>query len=91
MISMSSRAWVALILLLWVFAGPIGTAFDTCPTMSMLCDGPCGVLVATMTTAPVRVAGPDLVATLAFALAECPRTTAPAVLEPPPKSASHSA
>jgi hypothetical protein len=64
-------------------------AFDGCLIMMVIMsDGACCVLTTIIATAPVRVVSPELVATLTSAVGERPPTTAPAVLDPPPKSSS---
>ena len=78
---------VVLVLVAWVLVGPIAMAFDDCPAMMSMCEGPCGVLTYVVYAAP-SVSAPTMVATV-----QSPITwTLPAVLvtalDPPPKSVS---
>jgi hypothetical protein len=89
---MVNRRWLTLILLVaWVFLGPVGMAFDACAAMMALCDGgSCGVVSAVAQSTPsfpppaalmlVVAAAPDSVTPLG-----------PSALEPPPKSVRLSA
>ena len=44
MLSRQRRCVVVLVLVAWVLLGPIAMAFDDCPAMMSMCEGPCGVL-----------------------------------------------
>jgi hypothetical protein len=78
------RLGVGLILVAWVLLGPIAMAFDGCPALMAMCEGPCGIL-SYLVTAPI---------TLGLVHSIAPSTPPasdplPAVLappaEPPPK------
>jgi hypothetical protein len=43
------RALTLAVLLVWVFAGPIGMAFDGCV---LTCDGPCALTTASVSLGP---------------------------------------
>ena len=79
-----------LLLVAWVFLGPIGMAFDGCAAMMALCDGPCGVVSAVVTTTPT-FAIPELLALVTPVAPESLPTVLSRTVEPPPKSPSLSA
>ena len=87
MLSRPRRRFVVLVLVAWVLLGPISMAFDDCPAMMSMCEGPCGIITY------VVYAAPTVPAPMMIAAVEPPITrTLPAVvvtaLDPPPKSVS---
>jgi hypothetical protein len=74
-------------LVAWVLLGPIAMAFDDCPAMMSMCEGPCGVLTY-LVYAPPSVTANEVVT----AIEPSATRTLPAVvltaLDPPPKSVS---
>ena len=78
------------VLILWVFAGPIGMAFDTCPAMSAMCEGPCGLTTATVSIAPSVVLVLTVVGSVVLDPAAHPAAVARS-FEPPPRTSALSA
>ena len=79
-----------LLLAAWVFLGPVGMAFDGCAAMMALCDGPCGVVSAVVTTTPTFVS-PQFLALVTPVVPESLPAVLSRTFEPPPKSLSPSA
>jgi hypothetical protein len=82
-----NRKFVVFVLVAWVLLGPIAMAFDDCPAMMSMCEGPCGVLTY------IVYAPPTVTASVVVTTVEPPVTRRlPAVvltaLDPPPKSVS---
>jgi hypothetical protein len=80
------RFTAALVLMAWVFLGPIAMAFGSCGILGVTCDGLCGA-ASSVSQAPLPEGLTRHVAFLVAAPEEQPSTRAPGTLEPPPKSA----
>ncbi len=81
----TGRVLAAVVLVFWVLAGPLATAFGACAAMGVTCEGPCGVA-----SCPVQIHKSEWVMPL-VAMVTPPVTAHPPaaslrVLEPPPKS-----
>jgi len=88
--STQSRAMMLGVLILWVFAGPIGMAFDSCPAMGDMCDAPCGLTTATVSVAPSIVIVLTLVGAVVLDPAAHPAAVARS-FELPPRASTLSA
>lgn len=77
-------AGVAVVLVLWVIAGPLGTALGGCTGMGTMCEGPCGVASCAVWAPESAVAMP-LVETMPPDRFDGAPTPVLTVLDPPPK------
>jgi hypothetical protein len=87
MVSRLRRLTVLLVLVAWVLLGPIAMAFDDCPAMMSMCEGPCGVLTYVVYAAPT-VSAPTMVAPVESPIARTLPAVVVTALDPPPKSVS---
>lgn len=78
---------IVFVLVAWVLLGPIAMAFDDCPAMMSMCEGPCGVLTyvvyappSVIPPAPVTAASPTATRTLPAVVLTA--------LDPPPRLVS---
>jgi len=88
--STQSRVMILGLLVLWAFAGPIGMAFDTCPGMGAICEGPCGLTTAMVSLEPTVVIVPDMIGPVVLEPVAHPAAVARS-FEPPPRASALSA
>ncbi len=81
------RRLVVLVLVAWVLLGPIAMAFDDCPAMMSMCEGPCGVLTYVVYALPSVTAPAAMTAVSATVTRTLPAAVVTA-LDPPPKLVS---
>lgn len=74
-------------LVAWVLLGPIAMAFDDCPAMMSMCEGPCGVLTYVVYAPPSVTAPTSVTAVSPTATRTLPAPVVTA-LDPPPKLVS---
>ena len=87
MLKRPPRKLVMLVLVAWILVGPIAMAFDNCPAMMSMCEGPCGVLTYVV-YAPPTVTAPMMVATVEPAVTRALPAGVLTALDPPPKPVS---
>ncbi len=85
-----SRAVILGFLILWVLAGPIGLALDSCAAMGAMCDAPCGLTTATVSVAPTVVIVLTVVGSVILDPTAHP-SAVPRSFEPPPRASALSA
>ena len=83
----SRRLLILLMLAAWVLLGPVAMAFDDCPGMMSMCEGPCGALPY-LQYAPPSITAPVAVATITALSPRSLPAVVPTALDPPPKSVS---
>jgi hypothetical protein len=81
------RPIIVIVLVAWVLLGPIAMAFDDCPAMMSMCEGPCGVLSYLMYPPPSMTATMAVTAIEPYVTSTLPAVVLSA-LDPPPKSIS---
>ena len=87
MLKRPQRRFVVLVLVAWVLLGPIAMAFDDCPAMMSMCEGPCGVLTYVV-YAPASVTVPTAATAVSPAVSRSLPAAVLAALDPPPKLVS---
>ena len=87
MLSRARPLLTVVVLVAWVVLGPIAMAFDDCPGMMSMCEGPCGALPYLPYAQP-SITAPVAVATITPLPTRSLPAVVPTALDPPPKSVS---
>ena len=87
MLKRPNRTFIVFVLVAWVLLGPIAMAFDDCPAMMSMCEGPCGVLTYVL-YAPAGLSAPAAVTRVAAPATLTLPAVVGAALDPPPRPVS---